>query len=108
MNRTRNWCFTKRPYNSAVQERGGLTRRDAAKLIASGAGALLLPIGTSHSLEANESSRMLRRKIPSTGEPLPVIGLGTWQTFDVGPSAAERKPLEEVLSQLVRLDGSVV
>jgi diketogulonate reductase-like aldo/keto reductase len=27
---------------------------------------------------------MLARRIPSTGEELPVIGLGTWQTFDVG------------------------
>jgi diketogulonate reductase-like aldo/keto reductase len=103
-----NWCLTKTSYNSAVDERRGLSRRDAAKLIASSAGALLLPIGASRSLAANESSTMLTRKIPSTGESLPVIGLGTWQTFDVGPSEAERQPLEEVLSQLVRLGGTVV
>lgn len=36
------------------------------------------------------------------------IGLGTWQTFDVGASAAERKPLSEVLSLFVRLGGQVV
>ncbi|WP_253910697.1 aldo/keto reductase, partial [Pyxidicoccus fallax] len=40
---------------------------------------------------------MLTRPIPSTGEALPVIGLGTWQTFDVGTSKAEREPLAEVL-----------
>ena len=26
----------------------------------------------------------MTRKIPSTGEELPAVGLGTWQTFDVG------------------------
>ena len=38
---------------------------------------------------------MLTRPIPASGEALPVIGLGTWQTFDVGPAAAERTVLEE-------------
>jgi aryl-alcohol dehydrogenase-like predicted oxidoreductase len=36
------------------------------------------------------------------------IGLGTWQTFDVGPSESERKPLEEVLSLFVQLGGFLV
>jgi diketogulonate reductase-like aldo/keto reductase len=40
--------------------------------------------------------------------PLYPIGLGTWQTFDVGSSAAERKPLAEVLSLFVKLGGQVV
>jgi len=35
------------------------------------------------------------RAIPSSGERLPVIGLGTWQTFDVGSD--NRDPLREVL-----------
>ncbi len=33
---------------------------------------------------------MFTRPIPATGEALPVIGLGTWQTFDVGLSPATR------------------
>jgi diketogulonate reductase-like aldo/keto reductase len=36
---------------------------------------------------------------------LPKIGLGTWQTFDVGNDAAARAPLREVLRLL---DGNVV
>jgi len=40
---------------------------------------------------------MIERKIPSTGELLPVIGLGTWQTFDVGNDRAVRARLAEVL-----------
>jgi diketogulonate reductase-like aldo/keto reductase len=39
---------------------------------------------------------MIQRLIPSSGESLPVIGLGTWQSFDVDPKKAEpqRKVLE--------------
>jgi len=51
---------------------------------------------------------MLTRKIPSTGEELPVIGLGTWQTFDVGSADKDRRPLEEVLRELVALGGRLV
>lgn len=46
--------------------------------------------------------------IPASGEELPVIGLGTWQTFDVGTSAAERAPLEEVLKTFVELGGRMI
>jgi diketogulonate reductase-like aldo/keto reductase len=51
---------------------------------------------------------MLTRVIPSSGEKLPLIGLGSWQTFDVGPSDAERKPLPEVLSQFVTFGGQLI
>ena len=51
---------------------------------------------------------MLERAIPSSGEKLPVIGLGTWQVFDVGPNPAERQPLEQVLARFVALGGRVV
>jgi diketogulonate reductase-like aldo/keto reductase len=51
---------------------------------------------------------MLTRPIPSSGEQLPVVGLGTWQTFDVGSSAAARRPLEDVLSLFVQLGGRVL
>ena len=45
------------------------------------------------------------RPIPSTGERLPVIGLGTWQTFDVGGDERARAPLREVLSAMAE-DGA--
>jgi diketogulonate reductase-like aldo/keto reductase len=51
---------------------------------------------------------ILTRKILSTGEVLPVIGLGTWQTFDVGNDAASRAPLEEVMREFVALGGKVI
>jgi diketogulonate reductase-like aldo/keto reductase len=52
-----------------------------------------------------QSSRVMAKKIPSTGEALPVIGLGTWQTFDAGADRAARAPLREVLKLL---NGNVV
>ncbi len=48
------------------------------------------------------------RAILSTGERLPVIGVGTWQTFDVGEDAAARAQLKKVLETLVQSGGSVV
>lgn len=51
---------------------------------------------------------MLQRTIPSTGERVPAIGLGTWQTFDVGAGAAERAPLAEVLRVFHELGGRVI
>jgi len=51
---------------------------------------------------------MLTRAIPSTGEALPVIGLGTWRGFDVGSGAAERAQLTEVLQELFAAGGSVI
>lgn len=51
---------------------------------------------------------MRTRPIPSSGEPLPVIGIGTWQTFDVGSDAAARAPLQEVLRLFFAGGGRVV
>ena len=54
------------------------------------------------------SAEMRTRPIPSTGEPLPCVGLGTWRQFDVGTSSEAREPLKEVLRRLVALGGSVI
>src|SRR6266850_4170848 len=45
------------------------------------------------------------RAFPQDKVSLPKIGLGTWQTFDVGNDSAARSPLREVLKLL---DGNVV
>lgn len=49
-----------------------------------------------------------RRAIPRSGEAVPVIGLGTWQTFDVGTAQSARAPLREVLARFVEAGGTVV
>ena len=54
------------------------------------------------------SNELLTRFIPSTREKLPIVGLGTWQTFDVGSSTTDRQPLMEVMQKLVELGAMVV
>ena len=82
-----------------------MTRREAAKLIGGTAAAVVLPITTQ---AATESSTMLTRIIPSSGETVPVIGLGTWRAFDVDLTSDIRRQLEEVLSLFVKLGGRVI
>jgi aryl-alcohol dehydrogenase-like predicted oxidoreductase len=47
---------------------------------------------------AAAGAELLTRKVPSSGEELPVIGLGTSGPFEVGESAAQREPLAQVLA----------
>ncbi len=51
---------------------------------------------------------MVTRTIPGTGEALPVIGMGSSNTFDVGNGAAERDPLREVLRLHTGGGGTVI
>jgi len=51
---------------------------------------------------------MLTRPIPKTGEPLPVIGVGTFKGFDVGRDSAARARLTGVLQRLFDAGGSVI
>lgn len=48
------------------------------------------------------------RTIPSTGEKIPVIGMGTSGSFEVGQSAAERDPLREVLKRFFAAGATVI
>ena len=47
------------------------------------------------------------RQLPEN-EPLTVVGLGTWRSFHVGASVAERAPLREVLETLFGAGGSLI
>ena len=81
-----------------------MTRREATKLIGGVAAGLLWPSGSSRA----ESSAMLSLVIPSSGGKLPVIGLGTWNVFDVDLTPANEKQLSDVLSSFVKLGGRVI
>ena len=52
--------------------------------------------------------RMLSRPIPSTGEAMPVIGLGTWPVFDVGAEENARRPLREVARRLLDAGAKMI
>jgi len=51
---------------------------------------------------------MTSRPIPSSGEAMPVVGLGTSQVFDVGNDGASRGPLREVLRLMLEAGGSII
>ena len=52
-------------------------------------------MGTAH---AASTGPLITRKIPSSGEAIPVIGLGTSGPFEVGTSPSDRAALKEVLN----------
>jgi aryl-alcohol dehydrogenase-like predicted oxidoreductase len=84
--------------------RARLTRREFLAL--SGAAGLAAALGPG--ARAQGGTGMRTRKVPRTGEAIPVVGLGTWQTFDVGSSAAERAPRLEVLRAFLAAGGRVI
>src|SRR5262252_3694471 len=51
---------------------------------------------------------MLTRAIPSTNEPLSVIGLGSYQTFDVGSSSAAEAQPRAVIEAFLELGGALI
>lgn len=83
------------------------TRRDTLRML----GATVAATAASAAeTPAPAPTAMLSRPIPSSSaetETLPVIGMGTWQTFDVGTDE-ERAPLEEVLKTFAELGGKVL
>jgi aryl-alcohol dehydrogenase-like predicted oxidoreductase len=54
------------------------------------------------------ASAMARRAIPGSSEEIPVIGMGTSGSFDVGTDAAARDPLREVLRLFFAGGGTLV
>jgi diketogulonate reductase-like aldo/keto reductase len=79
---------------------GSLTRRAVLRLMVVAAGA--------GSGRTEAAATILARPIPSSGETVPAVGLGSWRTFDVGAAAAARAPLREVLQRFVDLGGRLV
>lgn len=55
----------------------------------------------SNAVFADDLSQLLKREIPSSGEKLPVIGLGTSRTFDVGLDDASLKELDGVMRTFI-------
>jgi diketogulonate reductase-like aldo/keto reductase len=81
-----------------------IDRRTAVKLLAAATAAALAPAG----IPAAETHRMATRKIPASGEEIPVIGLGSADTFDADDDDAQRAPLREVLRTFTVAGGSVI
>lgn len=83
-----------------------MNRRDACTMLTGT--ALAVASGAGLPASAADHAGMTTRKVPSSGEFLPVIGMGSSNTFDVGGSDAERAPLREVLRALAAGGGRIV
>lgn len=81
-----------------------MNRRDALQTLAAASVANITSISVC--AQSPSSLNMATRRIPSTGESIPVIGIGTWQTFDVAANAIA--PLEEVLREFAALGGKMI
>jgi aryl-alcohol dehydrogenase-like predicted oxidoreductase len=87
-----------------------LTRREMVKLGAAAGAALALDpkSATGRGFFPGRRSDLRTRPIPSSGEEIPVVGVGTARRYDVGTSAAEREPLKETLALFRELGGKVI
>lgn len=81
-----------------------LSRRHSLKLL--GTGATALTFAPTSGLAQEIKGAM--KKIPSTGEELPVIGMGTWRTFNVGSDPVLRDRRTEVLKTFFAHGGGMV
>lgn len=68
------------------------------------AAALLLTMSEARSAPAG----LITRPIPRSGERLPVVGLGTYQAFDVPRDRLAQTELQNVLRRFIELGGKVV
>ena len=92
----------------------GISRKNFLQLAAGVSGSLVLsryqnlsqlPPFTTIEMKNKE---MVLRSIPSSGEKIPAIGMGTWLTFDAGNSEAKRKVLKEVLRIFHQSGGKLI
>lgn len=57
---------------------------------------------------AAQAGPLLTKPIPSTAEPLPVVGLGTWITFNVGDDGEARDGCAQVMRAFFAAGGRMV
>lgn len=81
-----------------------LTRRN----ILTGIAAVPVLAATSHAFSKQQPNTNLTRLIPSSGQRIPAIGMGTWITFNVGDDPDARRQRAEVLKIFHELGGGLI
>lgn len=79
-----------------------MDRREAIRFLAATAGCAV--VAPAHAMP----SAPIERAIPSSGEKLPAIGMGTWITFDVAGDAAAGATRRFILSDFFDAGGRVI
>ena len=85
---------------------GGMRRSRRSVLLALGAAGMAAAIRPSALLAAEQG--LLTKPIPSSGEALPLIGLGSWITFNVGDDAVARDACTEVMGAFFAAGGRMI
>src|SRR6188508_339279 len=55
-----------------------------------------------------QSQPLIHKKIPSSGETIPIIGIGTARRYEEVKNDAEKVPLRETIKQFQALGGTVI
>ena len=87
---------------------GQISRRDTLRMALGASFGLALSSGDLWALDESKAGSLVSKAIPSTGERLPVIGIGTARRYDVAASEAELAPLREVVRNFTRLGGKLI
>ena len=88
----------------SISPAGGLSRR---RCLAAAAGLWAVGAGAADAA-APGTSELLTRRIPSSGESLPVVGLGSWITFNVGTDRQARDACVEVVRAFFAQGGRLI
>ena len=78
------------------------TRREFLKAVSAGSAVAASPFA------ALAQPAMIRRAIPSSGERIAALGLGTWITFDVAPGGGQQPACNQVMRGLFQEGGQMV
>jgi len=81
-----------------------MDRRRFLKLTAALGASVSYPLSNSRA----QSAYLLQRKIPSSGEMLAILGMGTWITFNVGADEKLRAIRLKVLEQFFAGGGAMI
>lgn len=84
-----------------------LSRRDMLKTVGAASASIALGIDPLSGGQSRKSS-LIMRPIPSSGEKIPIVGIGTARRYNVGTSPEERAPLKKVLKNFADVGGTVV
>src|SRR6266480_5461693 len=88
----------------AMEQMAPLSRRRLLRaLAATGAAALFRP-----QLASSQQARVFSKPIPSTGEELPAVGLGSWITFNVGNDTVARDACAQVMGAFFDSGGRLI
>jgi diketogulonate reductase-like aldo/keto reductase len=87
-----------------MAKRLGLSRRGVLRMLLA---ALSMPALRPSTGDAAEQS-IITKPVPSTGEALPVVGLGSWITFNVGDDIAARDSCAEVMRAFFESGGRLI